>query len=188
MDSNPSYVFQVHFNKSGGPDSGRESFVMSFCLGSLFWGCWLSNSCLLRGLASFLCCHLFSVLIHFPCRFANVFWAIPYEVVRTPAPKTTSVFLLVHFYHLGKANDIFYRLIYSLFLLLHLMFWSLHQLKVLYLLLLPTLHQSLLHPQHFQLLQLKWWKDSCPSACMRLINSLGSENILHLIHWLQLSL
>ena len=68
------------------------------------------------------------------------------------------------------------------------MFWPSHQPKVLSLLLLPALHWSPLHLCHFQWLQLMWWKYGNYSACVRGISSLGSENILHLMHCLQLSL
>ena len=44
----------------------------------------------------------------------------------------------------------------------------------------PHLDHLLLH--HFQFLQLKQWKCSCPSACMREINSLASENASWLVH------
>ena len=62
------------------------------------------------------------------------------------------------------------------------------QLKVMSPLLLPALHQSLLYPLHFQLSQPRWWRYGYPSVCTRGINSLWSENISCLIHWLQLSL
>ena len=88
-------MYLVHSNEGVGPDLGRESFVMSLCSGSLFQGCLLSDSWLLRAQPPFFAIPSLVFKSAFHVDFLIIFWAILHKVVGTPVPETTSAFLLV---------------------------------------------------------------------------------------------